>query len=319
MPERTAIGVDVGGTFTKLALVGSQGRLLERAQMPTAPEAGPADFVRRVGALVDAFKGRAGARAIGLGLAGDVDSRRGCLRFTPNLPGWEGFDFKKAFSRKMKRPVVVENDANAAVWGAYVTELKRRPRNVIGVTLGTGVGGGLILEGRLYRGSTGSAGEIGHALVEPGGELCHCGARGCLEAYAGNYGIVRTARRLLKKDPRRGALLRRLCPDLDALDPKTLTLAAERGDAVAREVWRLTGRRLGIGLANLVLVLNPDVLLLLGGVSRAGRWLLDPVRRSLSDQPFQTSFKAASVRMAGNHDGGCVGAALLALDGPGSR
>lgn len=313
--RRVGIGIDVGGTFVKVAAVEPSGRILRRGRLPTEPNHGPLRLVEEVCDLLGSWKGPEYRRAaVGLGLAGDVDALKGRLRFTPNLPGWEGFDFKSALSRRLGRPVVVENDANCAVWGAYVTELKRKPRCVVGVTLGTGVGGGLILDGRLYRGATGSAGEIGHTRVADPGEPCHCGQRGCLEAYAGNYGIARAARRLLRARPSQGRLLRRLSPDLSALTPEHLTQAAEGGDELAREVWRRTGRLLAAGLANVVLVLNPDVLLLLGGVSRAGRWLMEPLRRGLDAQPFRTPFRHAVVRLAANREGGCVGAALLALE-----
>jgi glucokinase len=313
--RRIGIGVDVGGTFIKVAAVAPSGRILRQRRLPTEPGQGPQSLVEKVSGLLESWTGAEYRRAaLGLGLAGDVDAVKGRLRFTPNLRGWAGFDFKGAFRRRLGRPIVVENDANCAVWGAYVTELKGKPRCVAGVTLGTGVGGGLVIDGRLYSGATGSAGEIGHTRVAFPGEACHCGLRGCLEAYAGNYGIVRTARKLLRADPKSGRLLRRLAPDLSELTPLHLSEAAERGDAVAREVWRRTGGLLAVGLANLVLVLNPDVLLLLGGVSRAGRWLLDPVRQGLAAQPFRTPFRHAVVRTAADHDSGCIGAALLALE-----
>ena len=235
-----------------------------------------------------------------MGLAGDVDSARGRLRFAPNLRGWDGFDFRKAFSARTQGRVVIDNDANAAVWGGYVVGLKRRARNVVGVTLGTGVGGGLILEGRLYRGSTGSAGEIGHMIVKPGGRLCHCGNRGCLEAYAGSYGIMRTARSL----------------GLKGLTPRDIAAAADGGDALAREVWARTGRVLGVGLSNLVLVLNPDVVLLLGGVSRAGRWLTGPIEEHFRGQPFKTPFSGLRVKLAESTKAGWLGAALLSREKP---
>jgi len=251
---------------------------------------------------------------VGLGLAGDVDSTGGELRFTPNLAGWGGFPFRRALERRLKTRVVVDNDANAAIWGGYCGELERGPKDVVGVTLGTGVGGGLIVGGRMHRGATGSAGEIGHIKVMPEGEVCHCGGKGCLEAYAGSYGILKTARRLIAKNPRKAARLLSISGGADTLEPKHLTQAAEAGDPIAQEVWLRTGQMLGVGLEGLVLVMNPDVILILGGVSRAGRWLLDPITAHLSTSPFRTPFSKVRVKMADNPNAGCVGAALLALE-----
>ncbi len=317
MPE-SAFGVDAGGTFTKIAAVSGRGKVLRLEEFPTDPAAGPGDFLERVIRVLELWR-RHGIKAssFGLGLAGDVDHERGTLRLTPNLPGWQGYPFAKEFHQRLRLPMVVENDANAAVWGAYVTQLERRPRSVVGVTLGTGVGGGLIIDGRLYRGATGTAGEIGHTRVAASGEPCHCGARGCLEAYVGNYGIVRTARKLLRARPGSGRILRRLVPDLKTLTPKHLKVAAQRGDALSREVWERTGEMLGLGLANVVMALNPDTVVLLGGVSRAGHWLLDPVKRVFLEHPFQTALRHVSLGRADNPNAGCVGAALLAREGAG--
>jgi glucokinase len=310
-----AFGVDVGGTFAKIAAVTPAGKVLRKDEIPTDPHAGPADFVERIADLFRAW-GRQGLRAetLGFAVAGDVDHERGRLRLTPNLPGWGGYPFREALRRRLRLPTVMENDANAAVWGAYVTELGRRPRSLIGVTLGTGVGGGLVLDGKLHRGATGTAGEIGHTRVAWPGEPCRCGSRGCLEAYAGTYGILRLARRLLRGRPGRGRILRGLCPNPKALTPKVLKTAADQGDALAAEVWERTGTVLGLGLADAVMLVNPEVLLLLGGVSRAGGWLLRPVRRVFRERPFGTALRAVSLRCAVNPDGGCVGAALLAWE-----
>jgi len=313
--SRIAFGVDVGGTFAKIAAVSPEGKVLRSEQLPTEARSGPAAFTKRLVDLLRVWR-RQGlqARACGFGVAGDVDHERGRLRSTPNLAGWEGFPFREHLRRRLRLPTVMENDANAAVWGAYVTELRRRPRHVLGVTLGTGVGGGLVVSGRLHVGATGSAGEIGHTRVAVPGEPCNCGARGCLEAYAGTYGILRTARRLLHSRPRSGRILRRICPDLGGLSPKLLKLAADRGDLVAAEVWERTGALLGLGLVNAVMVINPDVVILLGGVSRAGHWLLDPVRRVFRGRSFDTALRRVSLRCAANPNGGCVGAALLAWE-----
>lgn len=311
-----AIGIDVGGTFAKIGAVDRSGKLLFHEKLPTDPAAGPAAFVDRACGVVERWRGqrKLEAAGVGLGLAGDVDSEAGELRFTPNLRGWDGYPFKRALSRRLGVPVTVENDANAAVFGAYVTELERKPRHVAGLTLGTGVGGGLIVGGKLHRGATGSAGEVGHTKIEPGGEPCHCGDRGCLEAYGGSYGILRLAKRLVKANPKRAKRLLAICGSVEALEPVHLTQAADAGDPVSQEVWQETGRRLAVGIENLILVLNPDVVLVLGGVSRAGRWLMDPITAHLAAQPFRTPFSHARVKLADDPNAGCVGAALLALE-----
>ncbi len=232
----------------------------------------------------------------------------------PNLPLWQGYPFRDAFRRRLGLATVMENDANAAVWGVYAVELKRRPRSLIGVTLGTGVGGGLVMDGRLQRGVTGSAGEIGHTQVAFPGEPCSCGSRGCLEAYAGTRAILRAARRLLRARPRAGRVLRGLCPDPKDLTPKVLKIAADRGDRIAREVWERAGAALAIGLTNAVLLTNPEALVLMGGVSRAGHWILDPIRRVFRSRPYGTALRAVSLRCAADPNCGCVGAALLAWE-----
>ncbi len=314
-PIKAAAGIDVGGTFAKVGIIDASGRLLREDKIATEPARGPQDFVARMAALLSAWRAEGSAfSAAGLAIAGDVDSEKGILRFSPNLEGWDGFPLRGALAKALRLPVVMDNDANLAVWGAYRTELKGKPENVVGVTLGTGVGGGLVLGRRLYRGSTGSAGEIGHTRVEVPGELCHCGMRGCLEAYAGSYGIVRRARLALAREPRGGSRLRRLCPDLKLLEPAHLSEAARHGDALAREVLRETGFYVAIGLSNLVLVLNPDAVLILGGVSRAGRWLLDPIEAYFKKQPFKVPFSRAKLKLAENPNAGRIGAALLALE-----
>ncbi len=292
-----SVGIDVGGTFTKIGLVNAKGDVLRSLQIPTDPSKGPADFTRRAAAIVKAWT----FGSVGLGLAGGVDAKTGTLLFVPNLKGWTGFSFKKAFMKSLGVAVTVNNDANAAVWGGFVVALKRKPLTVIGVTLGTGVGGGLITGGRLHHGATGSAGEIGHLTLELKGPLCHCGRRGCLEAYAGTYAIQRLARNFMRRPPA-------------PLTPKAVAEAALAGDAGALKVWDAVGSRLGQGLASLILVLNPDAVLILGGVARAGKLVLDPVRRVFASQPFREPFKKIVLAAPFGRDWGVVGAALLSRE-----
>jgi glucokinase len=276
-----SLGVDVGGTFAKLALVSRSGRVLKSTQIPTEPRAGAAAFVKRVKAVT---KGWSYGR-VGMALAGGVDHDKGTLLFVPNLPGWTGYPFKKAFGV----PTTVENDANAAAWAAA-----RGQKSAVVITLGTGVGGGIIIGGRLWRGATGSAAEIGHMVIEVGGEVCGCGRHGCLEAYCGTAGIQRIAgTRVL---------------------PKDLADAAHKGDRAAQDVWEQVGTRLGEGIANLVLILNPEAVYILGGVARAGELLLKPARRVLDAQPFRRPFEKLKLLAPADRDWGALGAALLAFE-----
>jgi glucokinase len=312
-PTRVGIGVDIGGTFTKIVAVSAHGRLLAFAEVPTESGKGPRAFVGRVAEAVRSLEHTLGRKgdAVGVGAAGDVDSEGGRLRFAPNLKRFEGFPLRDALARALRRPAVMQNDANAAAWGGYVIELRRGIENMAAITMGTGIGGGLVLGGRLYVGSTGSAGEIGHMKVFPGGERCGCGSKGCVEAYAGRGAIVRSAERLLAEGPGRKSKLRLLS---GKLDPREIAGAASAGDPLAREVWRRVGHALGLGVVNLVLLLNLDAVLIVGGVARAGALFLGEIERALRESPFRTPCVRVRVRIGKTDNLGALGAGLLSLE-----
>jgi len=313
-PRGVGIGIDVGGTFTKIVAMSGDGALLGEIQVETLPGLGPAAFVRRVSDAARGMERSLGSRAcaLGLGLAGEMDARRGALRSAPNLKPFVGFGFKAAFQARLGLYTAADNDANMAAWGVYVLELGRRYPDVVCITLGTGIGGGLVLGGELYRGPWGVAGEIGHICVEPDGELCRCGSRGCLEAYASAYGILRLVRKMTRLPGRRSAL-RRLCSDPRSLDVRAVALAARQGDPAARAALAVAGRYLGIGIANLGYILTPHVVVLAGGVSGSGSLILDPALRVLRSKPFQGPLRHVRIRIARIPHLGARGAALLAL------
>lgn len=314
MKRAVGIGVDIGGTFTKIAAVDPRGRLLALSEVPTDPQKGPKAFIVRAAEAVRSLEHALGRKgdAVGIGAAGDVDSAGGRLRFAPNLRPFEEFPLRDALSRALRRPATMHNDANSAAWGGFVIELKRGVRNMAAITMGTGIGGGLVLDGRLYEGSTGSAGEIGHMKVFPGGERCGCGSKGCLEAYAGRHAIVRAAERLLAEQPGRKSRLRALP---GKLDPREIAEAASAGDALAREVWRGVGHALGLGVIDLVLLLNLDAVLIVGGVARAGALFLGEIERALRESPFRTPCGRVRVRIGRTDNLGALGAGLLSLEG----
>ncbi|MBK8574936.1 MAG: ROK family protein [Elusimicrobia bacterium] len=299
MRKGLRLGVDLGGTLVKMALVDERGRILERVQVETVKN--PRTLVKTLRLAAEKWLAFP-ILGTGIGVAGDVNPERGVVRFSPNL-GWKNVKLADYFRRmKFPLPIRVDNDATVAAWGAYHVELAGHSNNLVVLTLGTGVGGGLVFDGRLYRGATGTAGEVGHIIVEAGGESCVCGSRGCLEAYLGGAALVRSARAAYKLKGR----------TVDGLDPISLEKRARAGDPVAKAVWQRASRVLGIALANLVNLLNPDTVLLTGGVSRGAPLFLPNALKIMNQRAFKTSARAVRVVVSQRpSDLGVAGAALL--------
>jgi glucokinase len=299
MKKGFRLGVDLGGTSVKLALVDENGALAAKTSVVTVLS--PRRLAAEVARAVRPWCARP-LLGTGVGVAGDVDPVKGVVRFAPNLK-WRNVPLKKLLlGAGLPGPLRVENDANAAAWGAYHVELKGRSRNLVVLTLGTGVGGGLVFEGNLYRGATGSAGELGHMVVDWTGPLCACGNRGCLEAYLGGAAMVTWARAEMA---RRGRAL-------PVLTPKILEDLARAGNPVARAAWTRAADALGVALANVVNALNPDTIVFTGGVARGHPLFLPRARKIMSDRAFKTPGRAVRLKVAGqNEDLGVIGAALL--------
>ena len=306
------IGIDIGGTNTKIIVMDSKNKLLHEERFHTMAECGQADFMKRLGAAVKKLKNKWKPVSIGIGAAGDIDPEKGVMRFSPNLDRWRNVGLVAPLKKLSGLPCVLENDANMAAWGAYEMELKRKYRNVVTVTLGTGIGGGIILDGKLYHGASGSAGELGHDKLERGGEQCHCGAKGCMEAYCGSYAIIRAARRGIK-DPE-AFIHKYSAPGRERLNTICLTKAADQGHGAALKVWRDMGESLGRGLADMILIFNPDCVVLTGGVSKASRHFLGSVKKVFASQQIKTPFVSVKLVVAGNADLGVYGAALLGME-----
>ncbi|PCI35877.1 MAG: hypothetical protein COB53_10575 [Elusimicrobia bacterium] len=298
----TGLGIDAGGTLTKLVAATREGKVLGEAAFPTESGLGPRGFVKNLSAEVRKLERRLGrsVTAAGMAVAGDVDAKAGVIRRWANLESFERFPLRVSVRRALGRPVELHNDANMAAWGAYTVELGRKQSNVAVVTLGTGVGGGAVIDGKLVTGATGSALEFGHTrITSPAGRRCTCGGKGHLEAYAGSYGILGIYRSLSKKK---------------VVSPKDVADAAGRGEAAAKETWRRVGAAMAIGCANLVYILNPDTIVFTGGVSRAGTLFLEPVRRAFKQETFRGPFGHVRLRIARRKGLGALGAAVYALD-----
>jgi glucokinase len=303
------LGVDIGGTDIKLGLVEEDGAPRHSGKIPTLPADGPEASAARVRRWLD-DAGRAAGRvaAAGVDCAGLVDGARGFLHVSPNLGGWEKVPLRDVFERALGVPVVVENDANAAAYGEWARGAGRGMRNFVCLTLGTGVGGGIVINGELYRGSSGFAGEIGHAVIQADGPRCGCGNRGCLEALVCARAIVARA-----IDLSRAAGGERASwgepPTVEAL-----SRAAAAGDAVAAAAFEETGRWLGIGLANIVHILAPEAIAIGGGVAGAGEFLLGPAREAMRASLMDEAMAVVRIVPAalGNR-ASFVGVSLLAL------
>jgi glucokinase len=305
---RAWIGVDIGGTNIKIAAVSDDGRVLARGLVETPAGEGPARAFGRIHDAARYLAGRLSIGGVGIGCAGLIDVRRGILHESPNLPAWRNAPLARIARSHFRLPIVVENDATSAAFGESFVR-GERGRDLVFITLGTGVGGGIVAGGRVVRGVSGFAGEIGHLTVDPDGPRCRCGSRGCLEAYAGAYGIVRAAREaaVARGWKRAHRLSGRGVTARDVLE------AARRGDAVGRAAAREAGEHLGIAVASMLNVLNPSAVVIGGGVAGGYDALKPHVRRMIARYAFADTARAARIEPSrlGN-DAAVVGAAMLA-------
>ncbi len=280
-----AIGVDVGGTKILAGLVDEQGRLSSTTRRPT-PSTDPEAVADAIAEVVEELCGQAteDVATVGIGAAGFVDRERSTLLFAPNL-AWRDEPLRDKVSKRIDLPVVVENDANATAWGEFRFGAGREKSGLLCITVGTGIGGGVVVGGALYRGSFGLAGEFGHVRMVPNGRRCGCGNRGCWEQYCSGRALLREAREIATVDPRRGARLLELGGGSpEGIDGSHVTEAARDGDAAALECFAEVGAWLGQGLADLAAVLDPGTFVIGGGVSDAGELLLEPARRAYAER-----------------------------------
>jgi glucokinase len=231
---------------------------------------------------------------VGIGSPGPLDRHRGVVIVTPNL-GWTDFPLRDRVSEAVNLPATLDNDANCATIGEWWQGAAKGARNVVGMTIGTGIGGGLILEGRLYHGSSDVAGEIGHTTIDSTGRRCKCGNYGCLEAYASGPAIAERAREALERDSAGSILPDMVGGKLDLITAQTVYEASGRDDPLATEVVRDTARFLGAGIANLLNIFNPDVVVIAGGVTQAGNAIFEPMRTEVRRRAFKPAVEACSI------------------------
>ena len=318
---RFVLGIDIGGTNLVVGSVSEDGtRIVATASEPTHAEAGATDVLERLVRLAERAiaatrKEIAGAEILGVGVGapGPLDTKRGIVLLTPNL-GWVNLPLRQIIHDRLGLPAALDNDANCAVLGEWWVGAARGARHAIGITIGTGIGGGLILDGKLYHGASDVAGEIGHTTIDTEGRRCKCGNYGCLEAYASGPNIALRA----VEEIEAGAVSRLpslVGGDLSKVTAQTVYQAAQDGDDLALEVVNDTARFLGVGIGNLLNVFNPEAVVVCGGVTLAGDHLFVPLRREVARRAFKPAVTACRIvpgELAGT--AGVYGAAKAFLD-----
>ena len=315
--SRLALGIDIGGTGIKLGWVDDAGNVLTRASVPTPAASSPTETVACIKAAVQQLGQDGAARpgTVGIGCAGLIDSQRGIVRTSPNLPAWHDVPLAQLLAEALAMPSVLLNDATAFALAEARIGAGRAASPVLGLTIGTGIGGGLVIDGRTVDGHRGFAGEIGHMSVDLAGPDCACGNRGCLELYVGRRALVRNY--LQRVTWSAGNPVHELAGgDREQVEPLLVATAAQQGDGPAAAAFASCGRVLGVGLANLTNLVDPAVIVIGGGLSQAGELLIEPARREMSARAMAIDDDLPRVsRAALGVDGGLIGAALSALAG----
>lgn len=312
-----ALGIDLGGTGTKFGLVDEDGQVLRSDSIPTQQYP---DIVEYCDVLCAGLKRLVEAEGLTMGdLAGigcgapDANFYTGCIEQATNLP-WKGVvPLAKLISERMGVKCTVTNDANAAAQGEMIYGSARGMKNFIVITLGTGVGSGIVTDGKLLYGHDGFAGELGHCKVDysGNGRLCGCGQRGCIEAYASATGVARTAKEIITATTQ-PTLLRQL-PDIDHITSKDVFDAAEQGDLVAKQIFDYTGHLLGMKMADYVHFSSPEAIILFGGLTKSGHWIMDPIREAFEQSlmPLWKGKIPVYVSILKDSDAAILGAASL--------
>ncbi len=311
-----ALGVDVGGTKVAAGVVDEHGRILERTRRAT-PSDSPKDVELTIAAVVEELRAKHDVKAVGIGAAGFVDEQRATVLFAPNLI-WRDEPLRQAMQELIDLPVVVENDANAMAWAEHRFGAGRGQHFLVAVTVGTGIGGGMVLDGRLYRGRFGIGAEFGHIQLVPEGRRCGCGQKGCWEQYCSGRALLHEAREIADVDPVLGARLLALGGGRpEGLSAEEVTKAAREGDPAAVQCFEIIGDALGQGLADLAAVLDPGAFVVGGGVADAGELLLAPARESFARHLTGGTYRPRAPILAAElgNEAGLVGAADLARRG----
>ncbi len=308
------IGLDLGGTNIKVGVVTEKGEVLRKEEFPTCADKGRDVVLRQMEKAIQEVWDE-DVRGIGIGTPGLVD-REGRVFQAPNLPEWNNIHLRQFFEDKFSLPVKVENDVNTITWGEFNFGAGKGSRTMICITLGTGLGGGVVLDGKLLRGGEYSAVEIGHIPINFKGPRCKCGNIGCVERYVGAKYISALAKRSIRRGKK--SIIEKLVEgDLDRITPKVISEAYQAGDPLAEEIWKKVGLYLGTLFSGLVNLFNPDCIVIGGGISQAGKILFDSVEKTIRERAFPALLDNLKVLPASlGKFSGIVSAASLIINPP---
>jgi glucokinase len=318
-PALPVLAIDLGGTKIASAIVSDTGKILARDYRLTLADEGVEPVMGRIFQAVEQLLKESKATpsqldSISIASAGTIDSERGLVSVSPNLPGWYDIPLRDRIKERFGISTLLLNDASAAALGEHRLGAGRGTVNLIYITVSTGIGGGIIIDGGLYLGSSGSAGEIGHMTIDTNGPECYCGNKGCLEVLASGTAIAREAKKSIAAGES-SALTDMVAGKTEAITAREVSLAAEGGDPLALKVVAETANYLGVGMTNVVNIFNPDMVVIGGSVAKMGDRLLEPVRQVVAETAFGLSAQAVQIVPAGlGDDVGLLGAALYALE-----
>jgi glucokinase len=316
--DELILGIDLGGSKILTAVISSRGEILSRDHTVTPAPQGHEAVIQSI--LESAHRALEGANvdlsalaAVGIGAPGISNPETGVLFTSPNLPGWQDIPLRDIMAERLGKQTFLINDANAAALGELHFGAARDVRNFIYITISTGIGGGIVIDGRIYTGAIGAAGEVGHMTIDDDGPICNCGNKGCWETLASGTALTREARYRIEEGATT-SILQYAAGNVEKVSPEAVHSAAQQGDSLAKELIARISYYIGIGLANLINIFNPELIVIGGGLSNIGDMLLEPAFKVAGERAYKQSFQA--VRFASpelGRNSGVIGAAAFAF------
>ncbi len=311
--EKYTIGVDLGGTSVKIGIVSEKGKISKKISVETKADEGPDTVVGQIKKGINEIlnKSQKKISGIGIGAPGVVSIKKGTVENPPNFPGWKKVNLGKLIEKEFGKKVYVENDANAAAIGELIFGVGKKYDSFVMVTLGTGVGGGVIIDNKIYRGEFGAAGEIGHVSIDYNGPKCNCGSTGCIEAHVGNHYLVKRIITELPNHPS-SKIWELIDNDFESLTPRIIDIASEQGDLYAQSIVKKMGFYIGCALASVSNLLDISTFIIGGGVSGFGKPLFDSIKETASSRVLEPLRNRVEVHPAKlKNDAGIKGASAL--------